>query len=76
MQTVREEFTNYVEAISVNVLLTSRSFVAASLQIYFNNQFSFVMETNRAKLIMFQLLSLSSVSINRSPTTLKRLGHA
>ena len=37
MQTVREEFTNYVEAISVNVLLTSRSFVAASLQIYFNN---------------------------------------
>ena len=34
------------------------------------------METNRAKLIMFQLLSLSSVSINRSPTTLKRLGHA
>ena len=37
MQTVREEFTNYVEAISVNELLTSRSFVADSLQIYFNN---------------------------------------
>ena len=31
-----KQFTNYVEAISVNVLLTSHSFVAALLQIYFN----------------------------------------